>query len=343
MYMTIYDIWKENAKNSDEDLSGQPFPGILGRNSFLNYLLSCSANGIPVSAVAIIGVDNRDELRKSATLERCDSIVNAMGVELSKYISRDLIAAKYGDFTYVVALHDIDDMSQMITRLQMIKNSLRLTVADAEPITCSIGACPCSLAGIKDARQGLESAHKACIEAEIKGGDRVLLSDLPGRNNKFHVALEQMDREVFARSFGYFDLFIDGKPVDFHSAKAKEYLAFLIDRRGGLVSASEAITALWEDEPVNDQTLSRLRKVIYRLNEVLRDNGLESIIRTVGRKRCVDTKKLRCDLFDYLSGRELFRSLYKGEYMLEYSWAEETVPMLENVKNNLEKERKGTK
>lgn len=46
----------------------------------------------------------------------------------------------------------------------------------------------------------------------------------------------QRNKRIFARTFGHFDLYIDGSPVMFRSAKAKELLALLVDREGGTVT-----------------------------------------------------------------------------------------------------------
>lgn len=51
---------------------------------------------------------------------------------------------------------------------------------------------------------------------------------------------------IFIRTFGYFDVFVNGSPILFRSEKAKELLALLVDRRGGYVSSSEAISILWK-------------------------------------------------------------------------------------------------
>ena len=61
--------------------------------------------------------------------------------------------------------------------------------------------------------------------------------------------------------FGYFDVFIDGKAVAFRNKKSKELFALLVDRKGGFVTSDEAISFLWEDEPVNSVTLARYRKL----------------------------------------------------------------------------------
>ena len=60
--------------------------------------------------------------------------------------------------------------------------------------------------------------------------------------------------KVYARTFGTFDLFIDEKPLHFTSDKVKELLAILVDRNGGTLSAPEAISILWEDEPAGERS-----------------------------------------------------------------------------------------
>ena len=75
------------------------------------------------------------------------------------------------------------------------------------------------------------------------------------------------------RTFGYFDVFVDGRPIAFRSEKAKELLALLVDRRGGFVTSADIITAFWEDEPITAQTRTRCGKVALRLNRTLEANG----------------------------------------------------------------------
>ena len=39
-------------------------------------------------------------------------------------------------------------------------------------------------------------------------------------------------QNIFIKTFGGFDVFVDGKQVHFSSEKAKEMLAVLVDKRG---------------------------------------------------------------------------------------------------------------
>lgn len=135
---------------------------------------------------------------------------------------------------------------------------------------------------------------------------------------------------TYIRTFGYFDVFVDEKPIPFRNKKSKELLALLVDRRGGYVTSEEAIAYLWEDEEVNAVTLSRYRKVALRLKNTLEEYGIADVVESVDGKRRVVTEQVRCDLYDYLSQKEEFKQLFKGSYLTNYSWGENTLGELLN-------------
>ena len=133
---------------------------------------------------------------------------------------------------------------------------------------------------------------------------------------------------VRIRTFGYFDVFVDEKPIAFRNVKSKELFALLVDRKGGFVSSEEAISYLWEDEPANPVTLARYRKVALRLKNLLEEYGISEIVESVNGKRRLVTEKVSCDLLDYLSGEAEYAQLFKGSYLSNYSWAETTLAEL---------------
>ncbi len=131
--------------------------------------------------------------------------------------------------------------------------------------------------------------------------------------------------KVSIRTFGYFDVFVDDKPIAFRSQKSKELFALLVDRRGGFVSSEEAISFLWEDESVNHVTLARYRKVALRLKNILEEYGISQIVETIDGKRRIVPENVQCDLYDYLTGKQEFSQLFKGSYLSNYSWGETTL------------------
>lgn len=129
-------------------------------------------------------------------------------------------------------------------------------------------------------------------------------------------------KDIFIRTFGYFDVFVNGVPISFAHEKSKEMLAVLVHRRGGYVSTADMISYLWEDEPSTKTTQSRCRQVASRLKHILEENGIEDIVETVNGKRRIIPEKVNCDYFNYLRNKTEYEDSYNGEYMMNYSWGE---------------------
>lgn len=140
---------------------------------------------------------------------------------------------------------------------------------------------------------------------------------------------EKTKNRVEIKTFEHFQVLVDGQPIVFRSEKAKELLALLVDRKGGYVSNREIITSLWEDELVDSVTQARCRKVVFNLKNTLEIYGIADIIESkIKGYRRLNTEKVTCDLYQYLSGDEKYVNLFQGTYMEEYSWAEMTLSRL---------------
>lgn len=136
-------------------------------------------------------------------------------------------------------------------------------------------------------------------------------------------------KRIFARTFGYFDVFVDGKPIMFKSAKAKELLAYLIDRRGGIVTTDQMINALWEDRPNDEATQNLCSKLVKTLRNELKEYGADDMLIVARGSRRVDTEMFECDLYDMLDGSKRGKDQYMGEYLLDYSWSENRNALLD--------------
>ncbi len=129
-------------------------------------------------------------------------------------------------------------------------------------------------------------------------------------------------KRIFARTFGYFDLFVDGEPIMFKSAKAKELLAFLIDRRGGTVNTDQIISVLWEDRPNDEATQNLCSKAVRTLQKELKKYHAEEILVLSRGIRRIDPQKFDCDLYTLLEKGPSADNWFGGEYLQDYSWAE---------------------
>lgn len=128
-----------------------------------------------------------------------------------------------------------------------------------------------------------------------------------------------------AKCFGKFDILFDNESIKFRYSKTKELLAYLICRKGSFCSNGEIMAAIWEDKKDTPSLFSNLRNLISDLTGTLKELGCgEAIIKRRGMV-AVDTAKISCDYYRWLSGDIDAINSYEGEFMLPYEWAEFTM------------------
>ncbi len=137
-------------------------------------------------------------------------------------------------------------------------------------------------------------------------------------------------KHVEIRTFGSFEVFVDGVTVHFHGNKVRELFAILVDKNGGLLTAKEAITLLWEDKPYDKRTQGSYRQLMKRLSTVLEAYGVREILLSSKTGKSIDKTRVECDYYRLLEGDEKAIAGFCGEYMTNYSWAEETLGALVN-------------
>lgn len=126
---------------------------------------------------------------------------------------------------------------------------------------------------------------------------------------------------IEARTFGNFDLLVDGEIVGFRRAKSKELLAFLVDRRGISVTRAEISATLFEDSPYDRSHQKYLDAIIRSLREDLRKHGVEDILRLERNGLHIIPEKIKCDMYSFYSGDTNAINEFRGEYMSSYAWA----------------------
>lgn len=126
---------------------------------------------------------------------------------------------------------------------------------------------------------------------------------------------------IEARTFGNFDLYVDGERVQFKRSKSKELLAYLIDRRGMSVTRAEIASVLFEDTLYDRSRQKYLDTVIHSLRDTLREYGIGDILEMERTGLRIVPEKISCDMFRFFSGDTEAIKAFRGEYMASYSWA----------------------
>lgn len=131
------------------------------------------------------------------------------------------------------------------------------------------------------------------------------------------------------QTFGGFDVFVAGIPIIFKRAKAKELLAYIVDRRGASLTIREAADVLFEDGKYDISRKNYMQTIVADLRSSLKQAGAESIIIKTHNSIAVDTTAFECDYYLFLNGDAAAINSYRGDYLPAYSWSEMTAAQLD--------------
>ncbi|MBQ4368477.1 MAG: response regulator [Candidatus Methanomethylophilus sp.] len=137
--------------------------------------------------------------------------------------------------------------------------------------------------------------------------------------------VETPNNRIFVRTFGNFELFVDGETLHFSRKPAKELLAYLVDRKGSAVTRKELCSVLLQDEAFTRKSQDYLTKIVKELQKTLDEVNAGSIVNLDRSEYSVIPDNFSCDAYDYLKGvPNAFNNFY-GEYMSQYPWAEKSI------------------
>ncbi len=135
--------------------------------------------------------------------------------------------------------------------------------------------------------------------------------------------------EIFIKTFGSFDIFKNNELIPIKNAKAKEIFALLVDKKGGSMTPQMISNMLWEDREYDAVIKSYVWRAIKELKKVLDQHGIAHILQIENNLKSIYPETFLCDYYEILNGNEEYVELYNGYYMSQYSWAEETIPIIE--------------
>lgn len=144
-------------------------------------------------------------------------------------------------------------------------------------------------------------------------------------------AMVPRKKKLEARCFGNFELFYEGTPVHFARKKSKEMIAYLIDRKGAMISTGEIRTALWSEDEDSEEKKGYIRVLANDIRKSMEDIGVTDFLKNDMDCYSVNTSDIDCDYFRFLEGDEAARNSFADEYMVQYDWAEVTLSSLLNV------------
>jgi two-component SAPR family response regulator len=127
------------------------------------------------------------------------------------------------------------------------------------------------------------------------------------------------------KCFGNFEVYVKNERLVFKRSKTKELFAFLVDRRGAGMTAKQICAVLFPDDTDDTKNMAYLRQLVMDLKNTLKTVGAEAVFCHETPCYRVDISLIKCDYFNHL---ECGKPEFFGEYMAQFSWAEETCATL---------------
>lgn len=124
------------------------------------------------------------------------------------------------------------------------------------------------------------------------------------------------------QTFGGFDVFVNDTLLKFERQKAKELLAFLVDRRGASVTTGEAYAVLFENESYSVSKRTYFRNIVKSLKDTLKSANADEILAKGYNSLAVVPDLFECDYYNFLNSDPVAINFYQNDYLPAYSWAE---------------------
>jgi two-component SAPR family response regulator len=140
------------------------------------------------------------------------------------------------------------------------------------------------------------------------------------------IGVRYREKPITVKCFGNFEVYVKKQKLIFKRLKTKELFAFLVDRNGAGMTAKQICAVLFPDDTDDTKNAAYLRQLVLDLKNTLKSVGAEGVLCHETPCYRIDTNMIRCDYISYL---ETGKPEFHGEYMTQYSWAEETCAMLQ--------------
>ena len=138
--------------------------------------------------------------------------------------------------------------------------------------------------------------------------------------------MRQKEKLLTVKCFGNFEVYAKDEKLTFKRLKSKELLAFLVDRNGAGMTAKQICAVLFPDDTDDTKNAAYLRQLVLDLKNTLKSVGAENVLCHETPCYRVNTNLIKCDYINHL---ETGKPEFHGEYMTQYSWADETCAMLQ--------------
>lgn len=279
--------------------------GIYNRAAFMDWVEDkCSTiNENEKRFLIMLDVDGFGKVNDRFGHNYGDTMLKKIAQTLKLVTENEDILARLGGDEFAIFTGGFSDIDIAKEKLRIIVASMYRELKWGVKISISAGVSTFPTDG--HSFQALyEKADIALYYAKLTGRNKYIIyedsmEDIDTSHSPASESEEYLvTKGIYIRTFGYFEVFVNGEALLIQNAKAKELLAILVDRRGTYVSQADLISCLWEDEPVNKVTMGRLRKAVMHLRNALKAYGIEELIESKRGLRRLNVSIVNSNLYN---------------------------------------------
>ena len=164
-------------------------------------------------------------------------------------------------------------------------------------------------------------------------------ADLRAALENLRIDVPKPVKQLEARCFGSFEVFTNGRPMNFSRRRGKEMLAYLICLRGSSATRSEICGNIFEYAESTDRMIANFKVILHSLKKDLEKIGFGELLMHSQNRYSINTDMITCDYFDFITGKSTVENGYHGDFMTQYSWAEQFIYMLDNIRGEFYEEK----
>jgi len=164
------------------------------------------------------------------------------------------------------------------------------------------------------------------------GGDYYIMK--PYSQETLELAMERIRliarrqvKRLYVQTFGRFLVLQDGKPLPL-TGKAKEILALIITKRGKEISNETIYSTIWEGREYNNANMGVFYNAMRRLKTTLQKANCSELLNPTRHGQRVNTEMFDCDYYAWQDKRKDSENSFRGDFLLEYTWAEEILAVI---------------
>ena len=159
--------------------------------------------------------------------------------------------------------------------------------------------------------------------------------DIKAELDNLKIMPGDIDKEtrIKIQCFGEFQIKADAEPLHFSRSKSKEMVAYLVARNGAAATRAEISEVLFGESGGKSKN-SYMSAIVFDIKNTLKAVDMEEIFYHSHNEYMLLSDKVSCDYHEFLKGNPIAIKKYRGEFMSQYSWAEEYIWDLNNAVNN---------